>query len=379
MSLDKVFDIRYIYPAFATVIISILLILTKEWHGKHSCDTTVGIQKFHTHQVPRVGGVAIYFGFIAAWFVASGSISSLIGSLLIASLPAFVAGLTEDLTKRVGVRTRLIATLISGVLAWRLTGYSINHIDIPGIDDLFTYKPLAIAFTAFAIAGIANATNIIDGFNGLAAGTMVVCYTAICFIALQVGDIEIVQLCLFLIVVTSGFLVVNFPFGKIFMGDGGAYLLGFMLAWVSVMLPMRNPSVSVWAPFLVCSYPIIETIFSMGRRYINQENPGHPDIAHMHSLIKLRIVNRYFPNLSQSIRNGMVSPFCWAYALIPSSLSVLFYKQQALLIVSCVVSFIIYTVIYRFLINREQKIDHPAQQTDKDYICHVITKTNLDP
>lgn len=145
------------------------------------------------------------------------------------------------------------------------------------------------------------------------------------------------------------------------MGDGGAYLLGFMLAWVSVMLTMRNPSVSVWAPFLVSSYPIIETLFSMGRRYINKENPGLPDIAHLHSLIKIRIVNRHFSNIPQALRNGMVSPFCWLYTLIPSILAVLFYNQTAILIVAWVFCYLLYVIIYRSIVSNPWKKIHEAE------------------
>ncbi|MEI8033222.1 MAG: glycosyltransferase [Chlorobiaceae bacterium] len=357
MDKSSVFDIVDLLPGIATAAISMLLVMTKGWHGNHSFDTTTGIQKFHSCQTPRVGGIAIFIGFIAAWLISSGSIATLLGSMLIASLPAFAAGLTEDITKRVGVRTRLIATMISGLVAWKYTGYSIGHLAIPGIDNLLGYLPISIAFTAFAVAGVANAANIIDGFNGLAAGTMMICFSALCVIAGLVGDVELFRICLLLVIVIAGFLILNFPFGKIFMGDGGAYLLGFMLAWVAVMLPQRNPMVSPWAPMLVCSYPIIETIFSMGRRTLNRAHPGHPDIGHLHSLIKIKVVNRYFPNLPQALRNGLVSPFCWLYTLIPSCFSIVFYTQTVFLVVSAAASFLLYALVYRYLVNLNS-LDH---------------------
>jgi UDP-N-acetylmuramyl pentapeptide phosphotransferase/UDP-N-acetylglucosamine-1-phosphate transferase len=353
--LKEILTTEQLLPGIISFVVSVLLVLSKKWHGKHSMDTTDGVQKFHVHPTPRIGGVALFLGLIAAWWLASGSTAQLFGQMLIASLPAFAAGLTEDLTKKVSVRVRLLATMLSAVVAWWLTGYTLTRVDIwGGVDLLLTYAPVAVLFTAFAVAGVANATNIIDGFNGLASGTVMICFTALGVIAWQVGDEQIVHLCVLMVVVTGGFFVVNFPFGKIFMGDGGAYLLGFMLAWVAVMLPMRNSTVSVWAPLLVCGYPVIETVFSMGRRFSNNNKAGHPDSAHLHSLIKVRIVNRYFIQFSQHIRNSLVSPFCWLYSSILAPLAIIFHGEQAAILGSLVCSIVLYAAIYWFLINSKR-------------------------
>jgi len=144
---------------------------------------------------------------------------------------------------------------------------------------------------------------------------------------------------------------VNFPFGKIFMGDGGAYLLGFMLAWVAVMLPMRNPIVSVWAPLLVCGYPVMETVFSMGRRFLNNNKAGHPDSAHLHSLIKVNVVNRRVSHLPQPIRNSLVAPLCWVFTGISAMIAVLIYSHTAFLLVSWLGCFLLYSSLY-WLLNQ---------------------------
>ena len=279
---------NYILPGLATAIISLLLVLTKGFHGKHTSDPTEGIQKFHECHTPRIGGIAIFCGLIIACFLSTIPETKLLKLMLIASLPAFAAGVIEDLTKKAGVNRRLVATILSGTMAWWLTGYTLNHIDIQGIDILLSYLPISLAFTVFAVAGISNAANIIDGFNGLSSGTMMICFSALGIIAWQVGDIDLLHTCLLLTLVTGGFFIINFPLGKIFLGDSGAYLLGFMLAWVAVMLPMRNPTVSAWAPFLICSYPFIETTYSMGRRVIKQSSTSQPDIDHL-----LRPLNDY--------------------------------------------------------------------------------------
>ena len=342
---------NYIIPGLATAIISLLLVLTKGFHGKHTCDPTDGIQKFHECHTPRIGGIAIFCGLIIACFLSTTPETKLLKLMLIASLPAFAAGIIEDLTKKAGVNRRLFATILSGTMAWWLTGYTLNHIDIQGIDILLSYLPISLAFTVFAVAGISNAANIIDGFNGLSSGTMMICFSALGIIAWQVGDIDLMHTCLLLTIVTGGFFIINFPLGKIFLGDSGAYLLGFILAWVAVMLPMRNPTVSAWAPFLICSYPFIETTYSMGRRIIKQSSTSQPDIDHLHSLIKINVINRQFPNIPKHIRNSMVSPFCWTFVIISSTISVVYYKQTSLLMAASLGMFTLYAIIYKVLIS----------------------------
>jgi UDP-N-acetylmuramyl pentapeptide phosphotransferase/UDP-N-acetylglucosamine-1-phosphate transferase len=319
-----------------SLAICVLLVLTKSWHGSLTLDGTVGVQKFHTAPTPRVGGLGLMLGLCAsAWteLLNQGAVENLLTPILIAGLPAFLFGTAEDLTKRVGVRERLLATMASGVLAWWLTGTSITRVDVWGLDSLLTWLPLSVAFTAFAVGGVANAVNIIDGFNGLASGTLIICYGAMGLIAWQVGDHELAQLCLILTSVTAGFFLVNFPLGKIFLGDGGAYLMGFLLAWVAVLLPARNSQVSVWAPLLVCGYPILEVLFSVWRKYRRVgHHPGQPDKVHLHMLMFRRVTRFCFRNSSSAMQNGLTSPTLWPFSLLCAGLAVAFHTHTLLLI-----------------------------------------------
>jgi len=334
-------------PGFITAVVSILLVLTTRWHGKHSFDSFEGVQKVHCAPTPRVGGVAIFCGFIAAWLLSPTPVVKLLGPMLIAGLPSFAAGLIEDFTKRVGIRERLIATMFSGLFAWWLTGYSLNHIDIGAIDYFLAYLPISLAFTAFAVGGVANSINIIDGLNGLAAGTINICFLALAFIAWHVGDVELAQLCFVFIAVTTGFLVVNFPFGKIFMGDGGAYYLGFMLAWVAVMLPFRNSTVSVWAPLLVCAYPVLETGFSMWRRHHRSgQHPGQADSLHLHSLMYSRVARFIFRGANPQIINSVTCLFVWPIPIFCALIAIFWMSNTTVLIISFIFSAFVYRLVY---------------------------------
>jgi len=336
---------------FTSFVVAVLLVMTTRWHGRHSLDVDMGVQKFHHAPTPRIGGVALFAGLVLACLCVPPAEEALLRPMLFASVPAFAAGLLEDLTKRVGVRERLLATMFSGFVAWLLMGYALDRVEIMGVDLLLAYAPASVAFTAFAVGGVANSINIIDGFNGLAGGVLVICFAAFSLICMQVGDYQLAFLCFLFISVVIGFLLLNFPFGKIFMGDGGAYLMGFLLAWVAVMLPMRNPEVSKWTSLLVCGYPLVETLFSMTRRFWNRAHPGEPDSDHLHSLVKVRLVRKQFPRFSPALRNGAVAPFCWSFGLLMPVSALLFFKEKQLLQLSFASGILLYLLFYWMLLK----------------------------
>ncbi|MEI7696141.1 MAG: glycosyltransferase [Chlorobium sp.] len=330
-------------------LVSLLIIKTQRWHGVHSHDSDDGPQKFHIHPTPRIGGIAILSALLVALVFASDPASHLLGLMLLAGTFSFASGLCEDITKRVSVSKRLLATMLSGFAAWMLTGYTITHLDIPGVDSLLLSLPFSVLFTAFAVAGVANAINVIDGFNGLASGTLILSFLSLGLIAYEVGDRTLVELCLTISVVIGGFMLFNFPFGKLFLGDGGAYLLGFLLACVAVMLPHRNPDVSPWASLLACAYPINETLFTIVRRLYRGDSLSLPDSLHLHSLVKIKIVRFHFTSLPPYMRNSAVAPFCWMYAGIVSSAGAVFYDHTQLLVVAWCGSFALYGIVYALL------------------------------
>jgi UDP-N-acetylmuramyl pentapeptide phosphotransferase/UDP-N-acetylglucosamine-1-phosphate transferase len=155
--------------------------------------------------------------------------------LLLCSLPAFLSGLVEDLTKRVSARRRLLFTTVSAALGCWLLGAILPRTAIPGIDLLMPWTPFAVALTLLCVTGVANSVNIIDGFNGLASMCVLLILLALTYGALQVGDTLVLALALICAGAVLGFLHAQLPAGLIFLGDGGAYLLGFMIAELSVL------------------------------------------------------------------------------------------------------------------------------------------------
>jgi UDP-N-acetylmuramyl pentapeptide phosphotransferase/UDP-N-acetylglucosamine-1-phosphate transferase len=328
------------------LLVALLLVRTQHWHGHLSMDSDEGVQKFHTSPTPRVGGIAIAVGVVAGYLFANVGSQTLLGPLILAGIPAFAFGLLEDVTKRVSVRTRLLATMGCGVLGWAITGYSITGANMPGLDWLLSFTVISVLFTAFAVGGIANAINIVDGFNGLAAGTVIIILTAFGVMTTALGDHDLALVCLILAGAVVGFLLVNWPLGKIFLGDGGAYFVGFALAWLAVLILARHAEVSAWAPMLVCGFPILEVLFSIVRRRRRNLSPGDPDRLHLHSLVKRRVARALFPNANSLVRNSVTGAIMWIAALVPAALAVTWPTDTAMLVLGFVVCALLYTATY---------------------------------
>lgn len=315
--------VTLIAAAFA-FIICFLLVRLEGWHSWFSHDqVNGGPQNFHAEPTPRIGGLALV-GAMAASIVALDAFGWLretavegLTLLSAAAIPAFAGGLGEDITKRVGVFARLMLTISGGVIASLLVGATLDRVDVPGLDTLLMRSPVfAIAFTASAVGGVTNAVNIIDGYNGLVGGYAILVLAALAVVAQQVGDPVVLTASLVMMGALLGFMVWNFPKGKIFLGDGGAYLLGFWLAELAVLLVTRNPDVSPWFPMTLLAYPVFETFFSIYRRkLIRGKSPGHPDALHLHQLVYLRLArirvgSRDALHLTQ--RNSAVAKYGWA-------------------------------------------------------------------
>jgi UDP-N-acetylmuramyl pentapeptide phosphotransferase/UDP-N-acetylglucosamine-1-phosphate transferase len=332
---------------------SILLVVTKHHHGHLTLDSDIGVQKFHVEPTPRVGGIGIYLGLLAAWImVRDGGTKDILGVMLVAGLPALACGLLEDLTKRIGVSPRLLATMASGVMACLMTGLALNRLEVPGLDWMMSVTPIAVICTAFMIAGVANAINIIDGFHGLASGTAIIALLALAAIAVRADDAPMAMACALVAAAVGGFWLVNYPWGKLFLGDGGAYFAGFALAWLAVLLPVRNPEVSVWAPLLVCAYPVIEVVYSMGRRYANKQSAGAPDSEHLHSLIKKNFIRQRFGRMNDRTRNAAVAPLIWVFASLAGVAANAAFDRPLVLGLASLCCLLLYHLAYRYLAAR---------------------------
>lgn len=338
-----------------------LILKYENLHSHMSHDQVdAGPQKFHAVPTARVGGVGVFLALCASavadqiW-MRGRSGADLLLFILICAIPTFSAGLWEDLTGRVKVLTRLSLAGVSGLFAIWLLDAVIVRLGIPIVDSWLLWGPLAIAFTTFCIAGVTNSINIIDGYNGLVAGFAIMASAALGAVAALVGDRLVLVASLSLAGAMLGFIVWNFPRGRIFLGDGGAYLVGFWLATLAVLVVKRNAGVSPWFPLLVLAYPIIETLFSIyRRRCIKRASPGHPDAMHLHQLIYSRAIRRGIgvrvPR-DRLHRNNRVAPRVWVLSGIPMLLAIVFWKHTTILVIGFLACFAGYIYLYRRIIR----------------------------
>jgi UDP-N-acetylmuramyl pentapeptide phosphotransferase/UDP-N-acetylglucosamine-1-phosphate transferase len=321
-------------------------------HAAHDSDLS-GPQKFHARPVPRIGGLGIVAGVFAGALIVGlqdPRASSLALLLLTCGMPCFVAGLAEDFTKRISPRRRLFFTSVSaGLAVWGLQSV-IAYTAIPGLDWVVSIPLGAALVTIFVVTGVANSINIIDGFNGLSSMCAMLILGALAYVAFQVGDLSVMWLALAGIGALAGFFVWNYPGGLVFLGDGGAYFVGFYVAEVAILLLHRNPLVSPMFPLLACIYPVFETLFSMYRRRVLQDrSPGVPDGIHLHSLIYRRVV-RWAAGASKAKaltrRNSMTSPYLWLLCMCAVLPAMLFWDNTATLAVFIVLFGLSYTLLY---------------------------------
>lgn len=343
--------------AFFTSLTGTLLIIRfAHLHQHLSGDSDLSSpQKFHTKSVPRIGGVGIALGIFIALAVkmAVGQKASLELLLMFCSVPVFAIGLTEDLTKKISVKLRLVFTALGALMLTQLLNTSITRLDIPGIDYLLSISVISIIFTTFAITGLANAYNIIDGFNGLSSMVGILTLVALAYISFAVGDPTIMHLSLMMAGAILGFFVWNYPRGLIFMGDGGAYLIGFWVASLSVLLVSRHQNISPWFALLINAYPIVETLFTIYRRKIHQgKSPGQPDGIHFHTLIYRRILSPRCIATEQHWfdANSKTSPYLWTLAGMGIVPAVLWWQSTPILIGFSLIFAFSYVYLYKLIV-----------------------------
>ncbi len=304
-----------------------------------------GPQKFHENPTPRIGGLGIFLA-MSGWFIVNNY-----WIFLLVSIPVFLAGFIEDITKTLHPKVRLFLMSVSGVLAYFLLDAKILKVNLPIVDNILAIPLFSFLFTIFSLVGIANAVNIIDGFNGLASGVSIMILSSIAFVANSVGDTFIRDVSVVFIFAIFGFFVLNWPFGKIFLGDGGAYFIGFLVGLLAVILVERNSIVSPWFALTVMIYPVWEVVFSFYRKkFLRGLSPFEPDGVHFHMIIYKILVKGIFPDKSKLLRNSISSVFIWTLNFTPVILSTVFYNNTLILMVVCVSFVLVYNTVYKKLI-----------------------------
>lgn len=302
-------------------------------------------RKVHSEAVPRIGGIAIYTAFLFS-LVIYVNIPSDIRGIIAGSLLLFVTGLVDDLY---GMSPR---SKFLGQISGCLVTIAVGHLYVHQLGDLFGLGPIvlplwfAIPFTVFAVVGVVNAINLIDGLDGLAGGVSVIALAAFFYLGYSAGNPQVMVLCAGLLGALLGFLKYNLYPARVFMGDVGSLVVGFILAFVAISLTQTPGSpVKPVAPLLILGLPIIDTVWVFVRRLIKGQSPFAPDLTHIHHQLLGLGLNHHFTVIA-----------IYGISLFWAAFSVLFHDGPEPLLLVCYVmlSCALYLGLRHVTRNRER-------------------------
>jgi len=277
--------VRIIVAVAIALILSLASTPAVKWfaHKIGAIDVPKDTRRIHNQPIPRLGGLAIFIGFLLS-VIFLVDITSQIQGILIGAVIIVVLGVIDDIISlRAYIKffVQIIAALIAVYHDVVIEVFS-NPFVFSGAELVFL-DFLSIPITVIWIVGITNSVNLIDGLDGLAVGVSTISSVVMLIIALMVADSNVAVIMAALAGACIGFLPYNFNPAKIFMGDTGALLLGYVLATVSIIgLFKFYAVVSFAAPFLVLAVPLFDTSFAFLRRLVRGQNPMSPDRGHFH-------------------------------------------------------------------------------------------------
>ncbi len=248
-------------------------------------------RKVHQSEMARLGGLAIYIGFLVGFFILQPdnaehhALPILIGSLIIV-----ITGVLDDIIE-LSAKWKLFGQILAASVVI-FNGVKVEFINLP-FDAQLHLGWFSIPLTFLWIIGITNAINLIDGLDGLAAGVSSIVLITISGLAIFDGNLFVSALGVILLGSTLGFLVHNFHPAKIFMGDTGALFLGYIIS-VIALLGFKNVTLfSLVIPIIILAIPISDTFFAIVRRLIHKKPLSSPDKSHLHHcLLRLGLSHR---------------------------------------------------------------------------------------
>ncbi|MEE2999659.1 MAG: MraY family glycosyltransferase [Pseudomonadota bacterium] len=323
---------------FVSFILCLIIIVSSGYgFSRRGESDETAVQSAHSGFVPRVGGLAIYlsilvlipllsFGFIPLSVVFDLDAEQMT-LLILSAAPVFSVGLAEDLGYDMTPKARLIASAFSSLIAILLFKVWLESLGILGVDTLLMFAPFGILFTIFATVGVVNAFNLIDGLNGLSSYVTVSVAGSLSIIAFKSGNTQISIFLILCVAAVLGFMALNFPLGKIFLGDGGAYVLGHLLVWSAIILINDAAEVSAFAILLVFFWPVADTGLAIWRRWKLGNPTDRPDRLHFHQLAMRFLEIRFFGRDRREIANPVATLILIPLITAPQVLGVLFWDD----------------------------------------------------
>ena len=328
-------------------LFSILLIFISKIVGKKGIvNIRPSPQTLHTRSVSRFGGSAIFFSLLLVSLIDSSENYQFMRIALYCSSPIFILGILDDFQFQINAFFKLLIVFPSAFLSYYFLGVEAYSVDIPYVDSLFEFEIFSVIFICFAIAGMVNAFNMIDGINGLVLlYSLTICILILLFQSSSLSpEINLFFVAIFFAILAV--FVLNFPFGRIFLGDGGAYFLGIMLS-IGIVKYYQINALSPWYVFSVFIYPITDVFFSIIRRVISKASAVKPDSKHLHHIVYKRVKKI---GLESENTNHAITTLLIFILYFPFLLSANYFANNSLILqIQCLIFVSFYLAFYILL------------------------------
>ncbi len=255
----------------------------------HAIDDHLGGRHIHKQPIPKLGGLAIFLGFLLGYMI-FGTHSAMMNAILIGSFIILIVGVIDDITE-LSAKTQFIGQLAAACVVVFYGNILIRDVSAFGLYIEFSW--LSYPLTLLFILGCINCINLIDGLDGLSGGISAIYYLTVGIIATMQGKLGLDFVLAFVMLgSTLGFLVYNFNPATIFAGNSGSMFMGFIISIIALLGFKNVTMTSLIIPLIILAIPILDTLFAIIRRTLKGESPFHADRFHIHH----QLLNR---NLSQ--------------------------------------------------------------------------------
>ena len=309
-------------------------------------------RRVHKIPIPRMGGLAIYLGWVLTTLLFC-EMNMQMAGLLLGSVIIVVMGAIDDivsLSPWVKLGGQIAAALVA--IRFGVVFDTISNFNPLSDNNFIQVGWLSVPLTVFWIIACTNAVNLIDGLDGLAVGVSTISSVTMLVVALFVSEPGVTVILAALTGACIGFMPYNLNPAKIFMGDVGSQLLGFVLSCVSIMgLFKFHAIITFLVPFMALALPLADTTFAFFRRILHGQSPFHADKGHFHHRL-----------LAMGMNQKQVVALLYAVSAVLGLIAVLLAGQSELVRILCLAAAFIIAVSVWFFIFRQHR---PPQDESK--------------
>ncbi len=274
-------------------------------------------QAFHNKAISRSGGIAsiislfVFFGIYYLLF------SKILYEYIFLCTSLFLVGCLDDIKIKISPNIRLILMIVFLIIFIIFLPIEIKYIDLIFLNSWLDNKIFSIIFVLLCFLFIVNGANLIDGFNGLLTINLTIINSVLLFINLNNNQFEFSFFLTAQIIILISFLLFNFPKAKMFLGDGGSYLFGSLIALNTIITNNLNTHISSFFFCILLFYLFFEVFFSFVRKIYQKKSPVLPDNKHLHMLSFIKVSEIFGANRGNYI-NSIIINFIFFILVLPS-------------------------------------------------------------